>query len=233
MSSLIHRTFADNTSDRSVATRLRRRRFELFLDLAADLPGPASILDVGGRQSYWEMMLPADDPVAQRLEITLFNLEKLEVSRAGMSSEVGDARDLGRYADGQFDLVFSNSMIEHVGSSVDQRQAAAEIRRVGRRYYVQTPNRYFPVEPHFVFPLFQFLPVSVRVALVRHFRLGWCPRLPDVDRARELVESIRLLTRAEVAGLFPGAALFEERYLGLVKSFVAYTPRRDAGPAAA
>ncbi|MGH7336124.1 MAG: methyltransferase domain-containing protein [Myxococcota bacterium] len=218
-----HRIFADNTSSRSVATRLRRRRFRLVLDLLADLPGPIAVLDVGGRQAYWDSVLPAEAPIATRLTITLLNLEPLAVSRPGMTAVVGDARSLVRYRENQFDLVFSNSMIEHVETFEEQRQIAAEIRRVGRRYCVQTPNRYFPIEPHFLFPGFQFLPLAARVALVRRFRLGWCPRLPDAEQARACVQSIRLLTRREVRSLFPEAVLYQERFLGWVKSFVAYT----------
>lgn len=39
-----------------------------------------------------------------------------------------------------------------VGKERDQERMAAEILRVGRHCYVQTPNKNFPVEPHFIFP---------------------------------------------------------------------------------
>ena len=99
---------------------------------------------------------------------------------------------------------------------------AREIRRVGRRFFVQTPNRHFPVEPHFVFPLFQFLPLTLRVQLLRRFSLGWVPRMPDPAKARAFVRSIRLLTGDELTGLFPGAAIHRERVCGLTKSFVVH-----------
>ena len=72
--------------------------------------------------------------------------------------DVGDAVDMPGISDGAFDVVFSNSVIEHVETYENQRRMAAEIRRVGRRYFVQTPNRHFPLEPHFLVPGFQLLP---------------------------------------------------------------------------
>ncbi|HJP60817.1 MAG TPA: hypothetical protein VJ865_12495, partial [Gemmatimonadaceae bacterium] len=122
------------------------------------------------------------------------------------------------------------SVIEHLGPRFeDQRRMADEVRRVGKRYFVQTPNRYFPIEPHFLTPGFQFLPVPARVWLVTHFNVGWYRRFPDVASARQEVESICLLSRNQVRDLFPEAGIFEEKILGLTKSFVAYHGWNDAG----
>jgi len=100
---------------------------------------------------------------------------------------------------------------------------ANEVARIGKQYYIQTPNRYFPIEPHFVFPFFQFLPISIRVWLVQNFKLGWFPKIPDYQKALLEVTSIRLLTKSEVQVLFPDAEIFEEKYFGLTKSFVAHS----------
>lgn len=83
-------------------------------------------------------------------------------------------------------------------------------------------NAYFPIEPHFLFPYFQFLPVRVRVFLVRHFSLGWVDRTPDREAAGALVRSVRLLSASEMKKLFPQSTLYREKVLGLTKSFVAY-----------
>jgi hypothetical protein len=88
---------------------------------------------------------------------------------------------------------------------------------------------YFPFEPHFLKPGFQFLPVAVRVWLVTHFNVGWYQRFPDVASAKQEVESISLLSRNQVQDLFPEAGIFEEKILGLTKSFVAYHGWNDAG----
>ena len=99
---------------------------------------------------------------------------------------------------------------------------ANEVMRVGKRYFVQTPNKRFPLEPHFLFPFFQYLPAAVRAQLVHRFDIGWYKRIPSLAKAREEVDSIQLLTRRGFAGLFPGATIYEEKMFGLTKSFVAF-----------
>jgi hypothetical protein len=177
-----------------------------------------SILDVGGAEAYWKTMgMDEEDQVS----LTLLNLKKEDVTLPNVTSVVGDAREI-HYDDNSFDVVFSNSVIEHVGSYADQMKMANEVRRVGKRHFIQTPNRFFPLEPHFLFPFFQFLPVPVRVRLLQNFNLGWFPRTPEARQAREIVESIRLLGKDEFLVLFPGSSLYEEKAFGMTKSFVAY-----------
>jgi hypothetical protein len=127
-----------------------------------------------------------------------------------------------QYQNKSFDVVFSNSVIEHVGSYDDQRRMAMEVDRVAKRYFVQTPNKRFPLEPHFLFPFFQYLPSGVRAQMVHRFDVGWYKRIPSIEKAREEVDSIQLLTKRKFADLFPGATIYEEKILGLTKSFVAY-----------
>ena len=220
---MLPRGLADETSQRSLATRLRRQRFQLLLTLLSDFTPPVTILDVGGRQRYWEMMA-GNSGLLDRMRVTLLNIAPQPVTHPSFTTVVGDGRAMPQYADHAFDIVFSNSTIEHVGAYEDQRRMAAEVRRLGRAYYVQTPNRHFPIEPHFMFPFFQYLPIPARSWMLQHFTLGWTLRQPDPRKAREEVAGIRLLTRGEVRALFPGARLHEERVLGLAKSFVAYRP---------
>lgn len=99
---------------------------------------------------------------------------------------------------------------------------AKEVCRVGRRYFVQTPNKYFPLEPHFLFPFFQFLPIWIRVLLLRNFNLGWFVKTPDKAKAKEIVEGIRLLNKREFTSLFPNASIYQEKVFGITKSFLAY-----------
>ncbi len=219
---MLQRHFADNTNTRSVATRLRRERFRILLDLLEGFTPPVTLLDIGGDQRYWEMML-AGISLPVQPQVTLLNIQPEKVTLPGFQAVTGDGRAMPQFSDRQFDIVFSNSTIEHVGSFEDQKRMAAEVTRIGKKYYVQTPNRFFPIEPHFVFPLFQFLPVLLRAWLLQHFRLGWIAKEPDPGLARKAVTAIRLLSRTEFCQLFPEAALFEERFYGLAKSFVAYT----------
>jgi len=156
------------------------------------------------------------------VKIVLLNLTEVEVGHPNFRSITGDGRDMKEFKNGEFDIVFSNSVIEHLGTYDDQRRMAGEIRRVGKRFFVQTPNRFFPIEPHFLFPFFQFLPLGIKVWLRAHFQLGWYPKVADRERAIRASKEIRLLTRKELMDLFPGATIFEEKFLGLIKSFIVY-----------
>jgi methyltransferase family protein len=213
------RTLADNSRTDSLATRMRRQRFALFLSLLESVEGPIEILDIGGTQQFWDLML-GKPPAGMR--VTLLNVAHQPVSSSAFVSAVGDAKNLGRIGNRQFDVVFSNSVIEHVGDYADQRRMADEVQRVGKRYFVQTPNRRFPIEPHFLFPFFQYLPISTRAWMLSTFDVGWYRRIRDKAAARREVESIQLLTKSRFAKLFPGAAIYEEKVLGLTKSFVAF-----------
>lgn len=202
-------------NERSWTSKLRQKRWEYFRNLSDSIERPMSILDVGGTETIWERIGFANQP---DIQITLLNLFESPSSFSNIESIQGDARDLSQYADGQFDIVFSNSVIEHVGDEKDIARMASEIRRVGKNYYVQTPNRYFPIEPHFVFPMFQFLPIRVRTMLLQNFRMGWIPRIPDRAEAESMARSVHLLSKREMAALFPDATVAEERLFGLTKS---------------
>lgn len=204
-----------------VKVRARKKRFTLFESLASSLPRPLRILDVGGTEKFWEEV---GFKGQEGIEILLLNVSMVEPHYPGFRSTVGDARKMDEFDDREFDVVFSNSVIEHVGDYERQREMAREVRRVGRRYFLQTPNRNFPIEPHFVFPFFQFLPLPAQTFLLFHLNLGWKRkrRIKDKERARQIATSIRLLTESELREFFPGATLYKEKLLGLTKSFIVY-----------
>jgi len=210
---------ADNRDPASYASQLRLRRNKWFASLIEGLPRPLSILDVGGTETVWERIGFAGDPT---INITLANIYPIQTTHPNIRSIVADGKNLHQFADGHFDVVYSNSVIEHVGDFKEMKRMADEIRRVGKDYFVQTPNRYFPVEPHFLFPLFQFLPRTVRVALARFLDLGWVGRQPTWKAAQDAVDSINLLSMRQVGELFPDAAINREIVVGLTKSLVAY-----------
>ena len=196
-----------------VQRRTRARRMERFLALLDTLPRPISLLDVGGRAVFWQGVSLPD------VTIAIANVDPYwcHVPNGIMM----DGRRLA-FQDQSFDVVFSNSVIEHVGSFEDQRRMADEIQRVGRNYWVQTPNRYFPIEPHFVFPFWQFLPKRLRVRLVSRFAIGHYQRLTPARARQVIYHENRLLSESEMRDLFPKATIWKERVLGLTKSFVAY-----------
>ena len=215
---LLHR-LRDPGSRLSIAHRMRARRFEHFLSLVESLPRPIRMLDVGGTEDFWERMEFLD---SQKAEITILNLSAPPARSANVQTMDGNACDMPMFGNDSFDVVFSNSVIEHVGGIDEQRAMANEIQRIGRRYFVQTPNRSFPIEPHFMFPFFQFLPRRIQVWLLMHFDLSFGGRLETVEAAEATARSVELLSERTFMGLFPGARLYREKVLGLTKSFIAY-----------
>lgn len=213
--SLIRR-LADDESTNSFANRLRNRRFQLFEAFAARLPQPVTILDVGGTNAFWEQRGCAG---CGEFQITTLNLFAEEKRYGNIHPVAGDATNLAGFADQSFDVVFSNSVIEHLFTLENQRQMATEIQRVGKAYWVQTPNFWFPMEPHFHFPGWQWLPIDARVAMIQRRRCGWRGPCSDPVQARRLVTEVRLLRRRELAELFPGAEIVAEQIGGLAKSW--------------
>lgn len=210
---------ADSRDPLSLASKARLRRFEFFIQLLQRIPRPVNILDVGGTQEFWERMNFIDEP---NIRITFLNLADPHVTRENCRAIQGDATKMPVFSPGEFDVVFSNSVIEHVGGHEAQAKMALEIQRVGKRYFIQTPNYFFPIEPHFLFPGFQWLPLPIRILLVRYFDLGWFNKTLDKNKALAIAESVHLLRKNELVSLFPGASLHEERIYGFVKSFVVY-----------
>jgi SAM-dependent methyltransferase len=180
------------------AARARTRRHARFFALT-HLPAGAKVLDVGcGR-----IGLRALEP---QLDITGVDLAA-RPDYPGPFVQADAAAGLP-FADGEFDLVYCSSVIEHVPPP--RREAfAAEIRRVGRAWFVQTPARSFPLEPHALLPFAHWLPVAARR---RYWRWG----------AAGEWEEIALLGRREMQRLF-GPAL-PERFGPLVKSWVCVSP---------
>ncbi len=203
----------------SLSNRFRSRRFRHFERFTESFARPFSILDVGGTVSFLEHRGWAGRADVQ---ITLVNLEAEDQKHDNIRSCVASATDVSEFPDQSFDVTFSNSVIEHLFTLDAQVDMAREVRRVGRTHWVQTPNYWFPIEPHLHFPGWQWLPMSMRVAVIRRIKCGH--RWPCRDRklARELVSEIRLMTRTELSRLFPDSTIWPERVLGLVKSWVVY-----------
>ena len=206
-----------------ISQHFRRRR---MLRFAAELriTERTRVLDIGGTPDYWEM-LPA------RPRVVLLNTPRAKDDLAGAADWVaGDGCQLP-FRDGAFDVVFSNSVIEHVGSASSQRQFADEVARVGRAYWVQTPNRWFPVEQHLLTPFIHWLPKAWQRAIAPRFNIWQMLTRPSPDRREFYVEhylrDVRLLSYREMQALFPGARVLRERFWGLTKSLVAV--RRGSG----
>ena len=178
-----------------------------------------TVLDVGGALGTWTS-------VSVRPKLTILNVQRSDASSEAIEV-IGDGRRLP-FPDQSFDVVFSNSVIEHVGGVEDQRLFAREIMRVGRSFYVQTPNRWFLVEPHLLTPLVHFLPKRVRRRLLRNFTVWGLMTRPSPDYVQGFVDSTRLMTARELLGMFPRAELHRERVAGLTKSLMVIGGRAGA-----
>lgn len=214
--------FADNSSHDSLANKFRRKRLKIFISLTQNFPKPISVLDVGGTFNYWQQMDLNNYPDFQ---ITILNTELESIESSNITFVAGDAADLSRYSNFEFDVVHSNSVIEHLPNFELQNKMASEIIRVGKSHFVQTPNYYFPIEPHFLFPFFQFLPSKLKVFLLSHFNLGWYKKTHNYQSALELSKSIRLLKPPELQILFPNSIIVNERFFLLKKSLISIENR--------
>jgi hypothetical protein len=210
---------------KSIEFAFRAKRFEeirKIIQAILDEKGHADILDLGGSEKYW--LVGADFLRANRhrLKFTIINPEVQESIDTSLFKFIaGDACDPELFEGQRFDFVHSNSVIEHVGDLEQMRRFAKNTRRLGDRYYMQTPNFWFPYEPHFRFPVFQWLPAGVRAWLMMRRKLGFFSRQTVWKEARHHVDSIQLLSAGDVRALFPDAQIRREWFLGLPKSIMA------------
>ena len=211
---------ADNRDEASLSSRLRRKRIRKFVEMLPTSGQAVRILDVGGTPGFWERYY---QELPKNVHIVLLNLSfKAPSNLDWIEYTTGDARSMPIFADRSFDLCFSNSVIEHVGSRESQARMAGEIRRVAKGYYIQTPNLYFPLEPHFLMPWWQFMPLELRAHLLHMRGWGWVSKEPTLSAAREMVESISLLAEEDMRTLFPDGEIYLEKIGPLTKSIVAW-----------
>jgi Methyltransferase domain len=201
----------------SILGAIRGRRWTRFVARFPEL-SEMTVLDLGGTPRAW-----AAAPVLPR-RLVILNTEPSGRDDA-IAAEIvtGDACDPPACIRADtFDLVYSNSVIEHVGGH-DRRKRFAETARVAApHHWIQTPYRYFPVEPHFLFPGYQFLPLAARTTLGRH----WGPTRRSVHAmsqpdAVDYVQAIELLSVTDMAAYFPDSEIARERLGGMVKSLIA------------
>ena len=188
--------------------RGRERRYRLFLELCR-VRRDERILDIGAGQGAALERFNTVNPI---LAVDIAPPVK-SGWLAGSNVEVAQADGTNLpFSDREFSVAFSNSVIEHVPREL-QSAFASEVRRVADRYFVQTPNKWFPIEPHYQLPLVQFLPERMMKALNRRFSLGW--------REKGRWEPITLLSARDLRRLFPDAEIRRERVFGLTKSLMA------------
>jgi SAM-dependent methyltransferase len=205
----------------TVSAFFRRRLMRKFVKILEITPG-TRVLDLGGSPIIWEH-------VSLPLEITLLNLPgsisrgEFEMLRSqGVRHHAfqvveGDACNVEQFGDRTFDLVFSNSVIEHVGPPAKQTEFAHEVLRLGGSYWVQTPSKWFPIEAHSGLPFYWLYPEWLRAVLLR----SWRKRFPAWYA--DYIGTTRVLSRRRMAELFPNGQTRVEYFLGFPKSYVSYS----------
>ncbi len=178
---------------------------------------------------YWKIF--EDGYLASRnVTITSYNAEISGAASAesGIFVErAGDGCDAREYSDNSFDLVHTNSTIEHVGDWGRMESFAREVRRLAPVYYVQTPYYWFPVEPHVLLPVVHWMPEGVRAKIYLHTGLAAYGSYRTLGEAMQRVQSARLLDRAQMTYLFPDSVIRFEWFGPLPKSVIAV--REPAG----
>ncbi|MFI5677333.1 class I SAM-dependent methyltransferase [Streptomyces cellulosae] len=209
----------DYSNPNSLAHRARTRRWEEMVRRFPEL-GDMRVLDLGGTPQSW-----THAPVTPA-QVVCVNLDSHHECREGrVTGLVGDACDLpDALRNERFDLVYSNSLMEHVGGHSRRQRFAETVYTGGDLHWVQTPYRYFPVEPHWLFPGMQWLPFRAKVAVVRHWPHGTSRqhrRPPTVTEAAAKAAEVELLSATGMRTYFPHSQIWFERFAGLPKSLVA------------
>lgn len=202
------------------AARRREERARWLADTFPDLD-QMSVIDLGGRVLTWERA-----PVRPK-RVHVVNLEPLPAEIPEWAEvDHADACALPEHiASRRYDLVFSNSVIEHVGGHANRQRFADAVHRMADAYWVQTPYRYFPVEPHWMAPGMQFLPVTARAQVARRWPLGF-GRGKTQEAAVKAVMGIELIDRTQMRHYFPDGVIKAETVFGVPKSLIAYRTGR-------
>jgi hypothetical protein len=199
------------------AARRRAERDRWLAEVFPDLD-QMSVLDLGGRAKTWQRASVRP----KRVHVVNLLPPKEQDIPDWIEAEVGDACNLPPHiASRRYDLVFSNSVIEHVGGHSNRLRFAEAVHSLADAHWVQTPYRYFPVEPHLMAPGVQFMPLSARAWMARRWPLSY-GRGKGRERSLEQVLYIELLDRTLMHYYFPDSEIGVERAYGIPKSLVAY-----------
>ncbi|MDP3876885.1 MAG: methyltransferase domain-containing protein [Methylobacter sp.] len=225
ITSIFAKSLSNYDNQKSVGSKLRAKRIVPLLEMMEAVfneNGSVSIIDIGGTEKYWGI-IPKQYIDEYNVNITIVNLPGTAMSEDHEPFKFieADGCDLSEFPDESFHIAHSNSVVEHVGDWVRMVQFTKEISRISKKYFVQTPNYWFPVEPHCMTPFFHWLPKPTRLWLVSHFQLGHWSKATSIDEAVRIVEGARLLNKKMFQGLFLDANLLTENLFFMPKSFIA------------
>lgn len=175
-----------------------------------------TILDVGGTTYNWRF-------INSQPKITIVNISPLrdwDDHKEQFIFVIVDGTALS-FKDRSFDIAYSNSVIEHLGTWENQEKFAQEIGRVGKAYYVQTPAKEFLFEPHLLTPFIHWLPKNFQSRLLRNFTLWGIITRPSHEYIDQFLNETRMLTFHEFQSLFQDAEIIREKFLFFTKSYIA------------
>jgi methyltransferase family protein len=216
-----------------ISRYFRSRRMEMLLKHYPEI-AQFRICDLGGSRHFWQeskLNIGAG-------QITIWNVSASETGAYDIGSEGGGRQAMGEIPvlmydgrtlpceDKSYDLVICNSVLEHVPPA-QRDNLCREMRRVAQRVYVQTPAYEFPFEPHFVVPFLHWLPRKTGRMVARASPWAILSR-PDERTFAEYFDGTQLLTRKEMASLFPDAQIETERFSGLAKSHLVFWNRASS-----
>jgi len=195
--------------------RKRARRWEWLVETFPDMQ-QMSVIDLGGDPETWQQSS------VHPKHVHVVNIETFSGDLPDwIETDFGDACALPEsIASRRYDLVFSNSVLEHVGGHDRRKRFADAVHQLAPRHWVQTPYRYFPIEPHWIAPGMQFMPVRVRAWMAMWWPLAHV-KSKSVREALGGVLWTELIDRTQMRYLFPDSTIRNERLLGLTKSLIA------------
>ncbi|MEB2773737.1 methyltransferase domain-containing protein [Algoriphagus sp. D3-2-R+10] len=219
--SFISNLFSTSENPDSLGAKFRNQRqndFEDLFFLNFSKNDSVRILDVGGAAYFWDT---SNLPSLPNVEIVLLNLRQEKTTHPKIKALVGDATNMPEFEENSFDLVFSNSVIEHLYTWENQQKMANEIMRVGKKHFIQTPNRTFPIEAHYAIPFAQYLPHNLLYFFLTKTKLSRLQKWDPKD-AQQYLDEIRLLDLKEMQQLFPNSKMYQEKFMGMTKSICAH-----------
>lgn len=192
-----------------LSTRSRRIKMEL-LQRYLPLTGKERVLDIGSQVDNQSRQILERFPDKGRIvaaNLMAQHLTAIRTAYPGVHAVQTDARLLP-FPDKSFDLVYSNAVIEHVGGFEDQKRMADEVRRVGKRWFLTTPNRWYPFEFHARMPFLSWLPPRL---MHKAARLWAYNHVQGRYRSGNDYSDVHLMTARQLRRAFPDSLILKPR----------------------
>ena len=208
----------------SLIYKLRKKRHDFFIKKLGNLiDKKLKILDLGGESEYWNIFDDSGIFENNNIDIYLLNVDiKYIKNNNNKRGIVANGKDLSCFKDNSFDLVFSNSVIQYITNENDRKKMSEEIKRVSKRYFIQTANYYFPIDPDYNIVGFQFMPKKLKAYLLRAINFKKCRNLNTHRESVQAAENIKLYKLKELKKLFPNCKIYKEKFLFFNKSYIIY-----------